>query len=67
VDANVIKDKVEIVWQETSAHWKDEFAARYRVAVISELENTLGRINNTSAQLNEAIDNALSSLLEFND
>ena len=67
MEASVIKSKVETTWQDASAQWKDEYASRYRTAVITELENTLDRIRNTSEQLNETIGATLSSLQKFND
>ena len=65
MEANVIKTKVEDAWSVVSSHWKDEYAARYRMAVIKELENTLDSIRNVSMQLSDSIDTALSSLREF--
>lgn len=67
MDAHVIKNAVETAWQEASSRWKDEYAARYRTAVIAELENALQRLGSTSAKLDEAIESTLSSLREFLD
>ena len=67
METGVIKAKVETAWQDASARWKDECASRYRTAVIAELGNTLDRIRNTSEQLNEAADSALSNLREFDN
>ena len=39
MEAKKIKAKIEEIWQDTSSRWKDEYATRYRSAVISELEN----------------------------
>jgi hypothetical protein len=65
MEANVIKAQIDEAWRDASASWKDEYATRYKTAVISELESTLDHLQKTSNQLNEAIDTVLSSLREF--
>jgi hypothetical protein len=67
LEAGVIKSKVETTWQDASACWKDDYATRFSVAVIAELKDILDRIRNTSEQLNEAVNSAISSLREFNN
>jgi hypothetical protein len=67
MDADVIIAKVYTSWQDATHHWKDEYASRFRTAVISELEHTLGKIRNTTVQLSEATEAALSALQEFNN
>lgn len=67
MDANIIKSRVDATWQDASTCWKDEYASRYRVAVVTELENTLDRIRNTSMQLSDSINIALASLREIED
>ena len=65
MEANLISSNVDAAWQDASAYWKDNYASRYRIAVIVELENSLSRINNSSKQLNDVIDDMLSSLRQF--
>lgn len=67
MDANTIKAQVEETWQDASVLWKDEYATRYKIAVINELENTLDQIQKATAQLNAAIDSTLSGLREFEE
>ena len=67
MEADVIKTRVVLSWQDASAHWKDEYASRYNKAVIVELENTLDRIRSASAQLSDDIYAALAELNEFYD
>jgi hypothetical protein len=67
MDVDVITTRVDTTWQDATRHWKDEYASRFRTAVISELENILGKIRNTTVQLSEATEDALSALQEFNN
>jgi hypothetical protein len=65
MEANMIKAQIDEAWRDASSIWKDEYASRYKTAVISELESTLDHIQKTSRQLDEAINTVLSSLREF--
>ena len=67
MEAKKIKAKIEEIWQDTSSRWKDEYATRYRSAVISELENTHDQMQRSTEQLNAAVDITLSGLREFED
>ena len=67
MEAKKIKAKIEEIWQDTSSRWKDEYATRYRSAVISELDNTLDQMQRSTEQLNAAVDITLSGLREFED
>jgi hypothetical protein len=61
MEANLIKAHIDEAWQDASKSWKDEYAARYKIAVIDELGNTLDNLQKTARQLDEAIDTTLSS------
>jgi hypothetical protein len=67
MNTDVIKSRIDIAWQDASSFWKDEYASRYKAAVIIDLDNTLDRINKASTQMGEAIYTALANLNEFND
>lgn len=65
--ADSILVRVGEAWQDTSQVWRDEYATRYKTAVIQELESTLVTIRNLTTELNEASDTALSSLRKYVD
>lgn len=65
MEPRVIKSKINDLWLDASAQWKDEYASRFQIAVIGELENTLNSINCLYAQLRDSINDTLDGLREF--
>lgn len=65
--SDLIFARVVEAWQDTSQGWRDEYATRYKTAVIQELESALKTIQNLTTEINEASDTALSSLRKYVD
>jgi heterodisulfide reductase subunit B len=67
VEAKAILSKVEEAWQDASGQWQDEYAGKYKTAVISELEYSLLNIHKATEEINEATEAVLARLRDYKD